>query len=214
MQLARSACDPKEASLDDPQFRASKGFMQIEAPRFRLRGFLEDDRQCFVDYQMDRRYRNLYDFADSDATRANQLFNLFRDWREQDPRQNLGIFERRDSQLCGCAGLRQSGQSERMAVLGLELSPDHWGRFGVAIEIAAALLEYGFSVLNLDTIIGATASGNSRVARIAHWFGADIVDYRDGPEWMKARGWKEVGWATSHSAWKISRGRRRFLKTN
>lgn len=60
-----------------------------------------------------------------------------------------------------------------MAVLGLELSPDHWGRFGVAIEIAAALLEYGFSVLNLDTIIGATASGNSRVARIAHWFGAD-----------------------------------------
>jgi ribosomal-protein-alanine N-acetyltransferase len=189
--------------------------MQIETPRFHLRDFLVDDRQSFVDYQMDPRYRNLYDFADSDATRANQLFNLFSDWREQAPRQNyqLGIFERRrNSQLCGCAGLRQSGQPERMAVLGLELSPDHWGRFGVAIEIAAALLEYGFSVVNLDTIIGATASGNSRVARIAHWFGADIVDYRDGPEWMKARGWNQVGWAISHSAWKISRGRRRCLK--
>ena len=190
--------------------------MQIETPRFRLRDFLEGDRQSFVDYQMDPRYRNLYDFADSDDTRANELFNLFSDWREQDPRQNyqLGIFERRNSQLCGCAGLRQSGQQERIAVLGLELSPDHWGRFGVAIEIAAALLEYGFSVLNLDTTIGATASGNSRVAGIAHWFGADIVDYRDGPEWMKARGWMEVGWAISHGAWMMSRGRRRCLKTN
>jgi ribosomal-protein-alanine N-acetyltransferase len=181
--------------------------MQIETPRFRLRDFLEDDRQSFVDYQMNPRYRNLYDFADSDATRANELFNLFSDWREQDPRQNyqLGIFERRNSQLCGCAGLRQLGQPEGIAVLGLELPPDHWGRFGMAIEIAAALLEHGFSVLNLDTIVGATASGNSRAARIAHWFGADIVVYRDGPEWMKARGWKEVGWAISHSAWKMSR---------
>ena len=37
--------------------------------------FLEDHRQCFVDYQMDPRYRNLYDLADFDATRANQLFD-------------------------------------------------------------------------------------------------------------------------------------------
>jgi ribosomal-protein-alanine N-acetyltransferase len=188
--------------------------MQIETPRFLLRDFLEGDRQSFVAYQMDPRYRSLYDLADSDSDRANQLFNLFSDWRAQDPRQNyqLGIFERRNLKLCGCAGLRQSGQPKTTAVLGLELSPDHWGRFGVAVEVAAALLEYGFCVLNLDTIIGATASGNSRVVRIAHWFSAYIVDRREGPGWMSARGWDEVDWAISRSAWRVSRGRRRFVK--
>jgi ribosomal-protein-alanine N-acetyltransferase len=184
--------------------------MKIETPRFLLRDFREDDRQCFVDYQMDPRYRRLYDFAESDPARASQLFNLFGDWREENPRQNyqLGVFEYRNSQLCGCAGLRRAGQPVGTAVLGLELSPDHWGRFGAAIEIAAALLEHGFFILNLETIIGATASGNSRVARIAHWFGGHIVDRRDGSAWMKARGWHEIEWAISRIDWNVSPGRR------
>ena len=47
----------------------------------------------------------------------------------------------------------------------LELSPDQWGRFGVAIEIAAALLEYGFSVLNLDTMQQPRGTDRSLVRR-------------------------------------------------
>jgi len=171
--------------------------MHIETPRFVLRDFAEADRQPFIDYQIDWRYRRLYDISDTDTAGANALFALFGEWRKESPRQNyqVGIFDRIDSHLCGCAGLRRAGQPERAAAFGLELSPENWGRFGMAVECAAALLEYGFSTLNLDMVIGATASGNTRVEVLARWFGAAIVDRRDGPTWMKTRGWHEVAWA-------------------
>ena len=188
--------------------------MHIETPRFFLRDFSEADRQPFIDYQMDPRYRHLYDLSNADPASANTLFDLFGEWLRQNPRQNyqVGIFDRADSRLCGCVGLRRSGQPEPTAVLGLELSPDNWGRFGMAIECAGALLEYGFSTLNLGTIVGTTASGNSRVDALAHWFGAAIVDRRDGPMWMKARGWHEDVWALSRAAWELSPGRRRYFR--
>jgi ribosomal-protein-alanine N-acetyltransferase len=190
--------------------------MHIETPRFLLRDFSEADRQSFIDYQMDPRYQALYDWVDADAGRATTLFDLFSVWRQRSPRQNfqVGIFERTSSRLCGCAGLRQSGKPEGTAVFGLELTPNDWGRYGVAIEVACALLEYGFHALRLHTITGDTTSGNNRVEKLARWFGAAIVDCRDGPAWMRARGWKEVDWALSRDAREASPGRRRLLKTN
>jgi ribosomal-protein-alanine N-acetyltransferase len=188
--------------------------MHIETARFILRDFAEADRQPFVDYQIDSRYRRLYDISDTDASGANTLFALFGEWRKESPRQNyqVGIFDRIGSRLCGCAGLRRAGQPERAAVFGLELSPDNWGRFGMAVECAGALLEYGFSTLDLDRIVGATASGNNRVDGLARWFGATIVDRREGSTWMKARGWHEVDWALSRAAWERSPGRRRLFR--
>jgi len=190
--------------------------MHIETQRFSLRDFSEADRQSFMDYQMDPRYQKLYGCAASDAERATALFDLFSVWRQQSPRQNfqVGIFERTSSRLCGCAGLRQSGQPEGTAVFGLELTPNDWGRYGVAIEVACALIDYGFQALGLHTITGDTASGNSRVEKLARWFGASIVDRRDGPAWMTARGWKEVDWGLPRGAWEASPARRRWLRTN
>jgi [ribosomal protein S5]-alanine N-acetyltransferase len=184
--------------------------MLIETPRFVLRDFSEADRQSFIDYQMDPRYQAVYDWIDTEPRRANELFDLFRVWRQQNPRQNfqVGIFERTSSRLCGCVGLRQAGKPEGAAVFGLER------RYGVAIEVTCALIEHGFRTLTLHTIIGDTASGNSRAERLARWSGAVIVGHRDGPTWMIARGWKEVDWALSRDAWEASPGRRRFLKTN
>jgi [ribosomal protein S5]-alanine N-acetyltransferase len=186
--------------------------MQIKTSRFVLRDFLEADRLQFVAYQMDPRYRRLYNFNDSE-TRAHELFDCFGVWRKQNPRQNfqVGVFELGRSQLIGCGGLRQQGMPEGTAVLGLELVPDAWGRYGVAIEIVSALIEHGFLTFGFSKVVGNTASGNSRVERLAQWFGATIVARRDGPEWMKVRGWQEVDWAVSRSAWSASPGRQRML---
>jgi RimJ/RimL family protein N-acetyltransferase len=191
-------------------------FMHIETRRFVLRDFSERDRQPFIDYQMDPRYRRLYDLSEADPARANTLFDLFGDWRCHNTRQNyqVGIFDRIDSILGGCAGLRRSGQAERAAVFGLELSPNNWGRFGMAVECSGALLEYGFLTLNLDQIIGTTASGNSRIEALALWFGASVVGRRHGTRWMKMRGWHEVDWALSRAAWEVSPGRHRHLRAS
>jgi RimJ/RimL family protein N-acetyltransferase len=105
--------------------------------------------------------------------------------------------------------LRRAGEPEGRAIPGIELSPDQWGRYRVAVEVASALLRYGFDDLGLQTIAGRTASGNTRVEKLARWFGADVVARRGGPDWMAARGWMEVDWAVDRGAWERSRPQER-----
>lgn len=177
--------------------------MLIDTPRFVLRDFAEPDRSAFIAYQMDPRYRRLYDYDEADERRAPELFDLFILWQREDPRHNfqLGIFEQETGRLCGCAGLRKSGRADGIAVLGIELTPDDWGRYRLAIEVATALMEHGFGNLGLQLIMGDTASGNQRVEKLARWFGAEIVARRDGPAWMSARGWTEVDWVLARQDW-------------
>ncbi|HEY8358899.1 MAG TPA: GNAT family N-acetyltransferase [Ramlibacter sp.] len=139
----------------------------IEHPRFLLRDFTESDRAAFLEYQSDPRYLALYDFDASDTQRAGELFDLFRGWSQAAPRRNfqIGVFDRHRGELCGCAGLRRS--TDEVAVLGIELAPAKWGSFALALDVAAALLEYGFQQLRLTTIIGDTAGGNKRVTKLA-----------------------------------------------
>jgi ribosomal-protein-alanine N-acetyltransferase len=184
----------------------------IGLPRFLLRDFREDDRRAFVSYQHDPRYLGLYDFDPHDVQRAGKLFELFLAWQREEPRSHvqLGIFDRRDGMLCGSAGLRRLDDAR--AVLGIELAPSEWGRFRLALDVATGLLDYGFGTLGLDTIIGDTASGNSRVERLARWFGARIVARRAGPAWMQARGWQEVDWALDREEWDRSGRRGRSVR--
>ncbi len=187
--------------------------MCIHTTRFLLRDFEETDRAAFLNYQMDPRYRRLYGLDEAYAPRASDLFSLFLSWRREEPRQNhqLGVFERSTRRLCGCAGLRRTGSGERRAVFGIELTPDDWGRYRLAIEVASALAGFGFGDLGLDVILGSSASGNRRVERLARWFGAEVVARRAGADWMAARGWVEVDWSLSRSRWELaeqSRGSR------
>ena len=97
-------------------------------------------------------------------------------------------------------------------MLGIELAPSDWGRYRIALDVTTRLVEHGFNTLRLRMIVGDTASGNERVAKLARWFGARIIDRRDGPEWMHARGWQEVDWALTRGQWQQS-AQRRKLKT-
>jgi len=182
----------------------------IRLPRFVLHDFDEADRPAFLAYQTDPRYVALYDYDASDVQRAEQLFDLFLTWRDEKPRGNfqVGIFDRRRTQLLGCAGLRKLPANS--AVLGIELAPAEWGRFRLALDVAAALVEYGFAELGLDKIIGDTSSGNRRVEKLATRFGAKISARREGPSWMQKRGWHEVDWELSREAW-LATTRKGFL---
>ena len=175
--------------------------MLIEQPRFLLRDFTEADRAGLLAYQMDPRYLALYDYDASDLQRPNDLFDLFKRWSEATPRLNfqIGIFDRRIGELCGCAGLRKA--TDDTAILGIELAPAKWGRFALALDVAAILIDYGFRELRLATIFGDTASGNKRVAKLARWFGAELIAEREGPEWMRVRGYREVDWAIDRARW-------------
>jgi ribosomal-protein-alanine N-acetyltransferase len=179
--------------------------MQIDAGRFLLRDFTEEDRAAFIAYQAHPSMLALYDLGDEAGARhARTLFDRFLEWQRAEPRRNiqLGIFER-DGRLCGCAGLRMENAASGTAELGIELAPSHWGRYRLALDVAEALAAHGFDALGLTRIFGSTASGNARAAKLAKWFGARIVASRDGPAWMIARGWSEVVWALDREDWQI-----------
>jgi ribosomal-protein-alanine N-acetyltransferase len=119
--------------------------MQIATPRFLLRDLEDADRAAFIAYQADPRYRRLYDLGEDHAGHAAGVFARFQAWQAEMPRRNvqLGICDR-DGRLIGCAGLRRDSHVSREAVLGIELTPDDWGRYRLAIEVAAALIGFGF----------------------------------------------------------------------
>ena len=179
--------------------------VRIEMPRFLLRDFEEADRGTFVAYQTDPRYAALYDLDPDDKRRMEELFDLFVAWQRASPRSNfqLGLFDRRTGKLCGCAGLRGVGAEE--AVFGIELAPSEWGRFALALDATAALLAFGFDALELSRVAGSTASGNRRVERLARRFGAEAIARREGPVWMRARGWQEVDWLLDRGGWEKAR---------
>lgn len=83
------------------------------------------------------------------------------------PRANLqlGIFERLGGRLCGSGGLRRDGCADGTAVLGIELTPDDWGRYRLALEVVAALGNYGFGELGLTELNSKAAAARSSVER-------------------------------------------------
>jgi [ribosomal protein S5]-alanine N-acetyltransferase len=177
--------------------------MELETRRFRLRDFRKDDRRGFLAYQADARYAALQGPEAADPAHARALLETFGRWARERPRRNyqLAIVDKASGELAGCCGLRQAGCVEGSAELGIELAPDHCGRYALAIEVARALLDFGFATLGLQEIHGVTAAENQRVARLARWFGADAVATRPGPAWMQARGWREVEWRIARERW-------------
>lgn len=179
--------------------------MQLYSSRFLLRDFVHDDFHAFRKYQTDPRYRALYDIREGDETTCARLFELFLEWQVDHPRLNyqLGIFERQSGTLVGCGGVRLKTEQQSVAVLGLELAPENWGRYKVALEVGERLASFAFDELHVDMLLSDTSSGNSRVTKIARRYGAAQIAEREGPAWMSARGWTEVDWALTREQWSV-----------
>uniref|UniRef100_B8HSQ3 N-acetyltransferase domain-containing protein n=1 Tax=Cyanothece sp. (strain PCC 7425 / ATCC 29141) TaxID=395961 RepID=B8HSQ3_CYAP4 len=178
--------------------------MEIGTRRFLLRDFVELDRPSFLDYHTDPRSQIFYPPSDANLQQATRLFDTFLKWAADRPRINyqLAIVQRQEPEaLVGCCGLRGVQCPVGEMELGIELSPAYWGRYAYAIEVGRALLDFGFRELQLDVISGSTVSANTRIAKLAQWIGAEVVDIRPGATWMSGRGWSEVHWRITRERW-------------
>lgn len=130
----------------------------INTRRFALRDFTAADRVGFCSYHGDPRYRVLFGSAEVENGRPERLLSLFAEWAEERPRQNfqLAVVRGERETLIGCCGLRRASANATTAEMGVELATDYWGRFAYAIEISAALIDFGFGNLGLSEIVGST----------------------------------------------------------
>ncbi len=180
--------------------------MKIITKRFLLRDFVELDRSPFLAYQADPRSQIFCQPSTASLEHATHLFQTFQTWASERPRLNyqLAIVQREPYTLIGCCGLRGRGCDPGEMKLGIELAPTCWGRYAYAIEVGRALLDFGFRELQLDIISGSTVSANTRIAKLAEWIGAEVVDSRPGAAWMSDRGWSEVDWQITQERWNRS----------
>jgi RimJ/RimL family protein N-acetyltransferase len=177
---------------------------KIQTSRFLLRDFLPSDAPAFLAYHADERFSQFYGPDEASPQHAQQLLATFHEWARQQPRQNyqLAVVHRQEPRaLVGCAGLRRAGFPPEQAEVGMELAPDYWGRHAYAVEIGRALLDFGFRQLGLRSITGSTVSANTRIARLAEWFGAESVAVGSGPEWMAGHDWQSVEWHITREQW-------------
>lgn len=188
--------------------------MEIITKRFLLRDFIQEDEPAFLAYHADPRYAEFCAPEEVTPSQTHELLCLFSQWATESPRRNyqFATLDRRKSlELIGCSGLRREGYGADQAELGIELAPQFWGRYAYAIEIAHALIEFGFGELKLKEILGVSVSANLRVTRLAERYGFIEVGKRPSPDWMQARGWKQIEWRLTQEAWKrVSVSRRHF----
>lgn len=177
--------------------------MEIVTNRFLLREFVDSDIPQFEEYHSDPRSLEFYGAEEAKPGHARELIALFQAWAAEQPRRNyqLAIIQLKVPQaLVGCCGVRCSGSEPGTGELGIELAPGYWGRYGYAIEILHALIDFGFGPLELQTIYGRTVSANSRLARLVSSFGATAIDLPT-PVWMSGRGWIQVEWRVTRQQW-------------
>ncbi|MBD2123252.1 GNAT family N-acetyltransferase [Trichocoleus sp. FACHB-262] len=178
--------------------------MEIVTKRFLLRDFIQEDEPAFMAYHADPKYAEFCAPEEVSPNRTRELLHLFGQWATESPRRNyqLAIRDRRKlHELIGCGGLRREGYGADQAELGIELAPQFWGRYAYAIEIAQALIHFGFRDLGLKEIRGVSVSANLRVTRLAQRYGFVEVGPRPSPSWMTARGWSQTEWQLTREAW-------------
>ena len=178
--------------------------MEIVTKRFLLRDFTKEDEPSFFAYHADPRYAEFCSPEEVTLSYTRKLLYLFSQWAAERPRRNyqLAIVDRRNLQeLIGCGGLRREGYGAEQAELGIELAPRCWGRYAYAIEVAKALIEFGFRDLGLKEIRAVSVSANLRVTRLAHRYGFVAVGTRPTPDWMCARGWSQTEWQLTWESW-------------
>lgn len=177
--------------------------MEILTKRFLLRDFVQEDASAFFAYHADPRYAEFCSPEEVTPGFTHQLFQQFRQWATEVPRCNyqLAIVDRRNLELIGCGGLRQDGYATGQAELGIELAPQHWGRYAYAIEIGKALIDFGFCNLGLEKIIGISVNVNLRVSRLAERYGFQAIDTQPGSDWMQMQGWSQIKWQLTRESW-------------
>jgi RimJ/RimL family protein N-acetyltransferase len=176
--------------------------LPLHTRRFVLREVCRDDEPAFVRYQTDTDFAAHYLPAEKGADHARTVFGQFLEWQAERPRRRfqLAVCHAADpSAMIGSSGVRLDSISHE-AEFGIELSRQHWGRYGYAIEIAGAVINFAFEDLGVRILMAESALSNAAAARLARAAGfrpvftdAKIQWRLEGPTWRAVR--EKAPWA-------------------
>ena len=142
---------------------------EIETARLYLRQFTPDDLdELYRIYSNSEVMKYLSEGVRNREETAADLFQIIADW-EKHAFGLWAVVNKQNNQLIGDGGLRFLRETPEVEV-GYVLAKAYWGK-GLASEVAAASLKYGFEVLKLEKIVAVADTENTSSRRVMEKMG-------------------------------------------
>ncbi|NYH26837.1 GNAT family N-acetyltransferase [Paraburkholderia bryophila] len=171
----------------------------IMAGSVALRDFRAGDLIQYQRLRSDPKMHRFYSEEDSSDARAGQLLEMFIEQSTSRPRTKFQLaVESASGELMGTCGIRIESPGE--ASIGCEIGRQ-WHGSGVAREAASALLEFGFSTLDVTRIYAETISENVAAIRLCRSIGMTAMAERIADRTFKGRTWNTTVVSLSREEW-------------
>lgn len=145
----------------------------LETERCYLRQFSVDDSQAFYDLNSDPEVvKYTGDKAFGNVSEARSFLQNYNQY-ELYGFGRWAVIEKQTGKFIGWCGLKYSPDLHEVD-LGFRFFRNYWNR-GFATETALACLEYGFSKLNLDKIVGRAMEANIGSVKVLEKSGMEFV---------------------------------------
>ena len=146
--------------------------MFLKTNRLFLREFVLEDWTAVHAYHSDPLYQRYYHWMERSEADVREFVQVFLDWQKQRPRTKfqLAIIHQADARLIGNCGIRINDPERREANIGYELDSRYWNR-GYATEAAHAILQFGFTELNMQRIWAKCVADNVGSVRVLEKLG-------------------------------------------
>lgn len=181
--------------------------MMLITERLVLREFVEGDWRAVLAYQQDPRYLKYYESTGSTAEEAREFVEMFLAQQRAVPRIKfqLAVTLGSTGQLVGTCGIRLASSGAQEGDIGYELDPRFWGH-GYATEAARAIVDYGFTELELHRVWSWCVADNARSARVLERIGMRREGRQREVEFFKGRWWDRLLYAILVYEWQVQQG--------
>jgi RimJ/RimL family protein N-acetyltransferase len=160
--------------------------------RFAVRDYVPSDEAAFVACQTDPVFARFHRPNERGEKPAREVFARFLAWQDERPRRNhqfaVTLRGGGGDTLIGSCGVRTERMPPDVGTVGLELARRYQGRYGYAIEIGRATIDWAFAELRLAALVAETEPANAAIARLLERAGFRPAGADDRLLWRLDRG--------------------------
>jgi len=174
----------------------------LQTERLILRDFVETDWEAVLAYQQNPLYLRYNEWTERTAESVREFLQMFLGHQKQEPRIKFqfAVTLKSTGQLIGNCGVRRDSAEAREGDIGYELNPNHWDK-GYATEAARAVVQFGFSQMNLHRISASCVADNVGSAHVLEKLGMRQEGRLRESEYYKGRWWDTLLYAILDHEW-------------
>ena len=173
---------------------------KLETNRLILRDMTNSDECAFIAMSQDAKYQRFYDESDCEASKYQELTQLFIAQAVEAPRQSyqLAVESKVSGKFIGTVCLRL--ESNKQASMGCAFSRESQGS-GLSLEASKALADFGFTELGVHRIYAESISKNLAAIKLCQSLGMRQEAYFREDRFFKDKFWDTVVLAILRTEW-------------